>query len=228
MSIRNKIPLMLFAGALAIPAVHSQGPATDAGQGAPETAPAPAPRRYMGSGGQDGGRYRADGWGGRDGGKRWGRGDGFRGMRGRRGRMGGMMLARIAQDPEAREKLGLTAEQTTKIQQETFDFRKARIRDRADTQLKQVELENLMRADNPDRAAIDKKLDELSAARLVAEKSQVHYRLAMREVLTPEQREKLRTMFQERGRRLGFQDGPRPGGQRGPRGPRPQAPSSEE
>ncbi|HUJ41184.1 MAG TPA: periplasmic heavy metal sensor [Candidatus Acidoferrales bacterium] len=138
-----------------------------------------------------------------------------------------MMLARLAENPEAREKLGLTAEQTAKIKQESFDFQKARIRDRADVELRRVELENLMHADAPDRAAIDKKLDDLSAARLVATKAEVHYHLAMREVLTPEQRQRLRDMFGERGRREGFR-GPRPGGHRGPGGPpRPQAPNQE-
>ena len=143
--------------------------------------------------------------------------------------MGGMMLERIAENPEAREKLGLTAEQTAKIKQETFEFQKARIRDRADLELRRVELENLMRADSPDSAAIDKKLDELSAARLVATKAEVHYHLAMRDVLTPEQRTKLRAMFRDHGPHQGFR-GPRPGpgAHRGPGAQqRPQTPNQE-
>ena len=225
MNIRKTIPLALLSGALAIPVLCAQGPAPDGSQGAPGQEAAPPQHRYMGSGGPNGGRFQGDGWGGqRHGG--WGERGGFRGMRGHHHGMDGQILARIAENPEAREKLGLTAEQTSKIKEETFEFRKARIRDRADAELKRVELENLMRADTPDQAAIDRKLDELSAARLVETKAEVHYRLAMRGVLTPEQRQKLRTMFREHGRREGFQ-GPHQGAPRGPRGPRPQAPNQE-
>jgi len=222
MNIRSTLPLALLAGALTVPALYAQGPGADGSQTPPQAAP--APRRHMGPGGPDGGRSGPDGWGGRSG---WGRHEGFRGMRGRHRGMGDMMLARIAQNPEMREKLGITPEQATKISTESFEFRKAHIRDRADVELRRVELENLMKAETPDRAAIDKKLDELGAARLVEAKAAVNYHLAMREVLTPEQRQKLRAMFagREHGRR-GFQ-GPPEGMPRGRRGPSPSAPNQE-
>lgn len=221
MHIRKAVPLALLTGALAIPAVYAQAPGTGGSQATPEMGP--GQHRHMGPGGPDGKRTGAEGWEGRRG---WGGHGGFRGMRGRHRRMGESMLARIAANPEMRDKLGLTPEQTTKITQETFEFRKARIRGRADVELKRVELENLMHAETPDRAAIDKKLDELSAARLAETKAAVHYRLSMREVLTPEQRQKLRAMMQEHGRRG---EGPQgaPHGPRGPRGPHPTAPSQE-
>jgi Spy/CpxP family protein refolding chaperone len=219
MSMRRTLPLALLAGALAIPALYAQGPGADGSQSMPDTAA--GPQRYMGLGGPDGSQFDADGWGGQRG---WGVHVEFRGMRGRHRGMGGMMLARIAQNPEMRERLGITPEQATKIRQETFEFRKARIRDRADVELRRVELEHLMSAETPDRVAIDKKLDELSAARLVEAKAAVHYHLAMREALTPEQRQKLRAMFEEHayGRR-GFQGPP----QGAPRGPRPPVPNQE-
>jgi Spy/CpxP family protein refolding chaperone len=222
MSIRRTLPLALLAGALAIPALYAQSPGSDESQRTPDTAP--APNRYMGPGGPNGGRFDADGWGGQRG---WGNHGGFRGMRGWHRGMGDMMLARIAQNPEMRERLGITPEQATKIRQETFEIRKARIRDRADVELKGAELENLMSAETPDRAAIDKKLDELGAARLVEVKAAVHYHLAMREVLTPEQRQKLRAMLEKHAHgRRGFQ-GPPQGAPRGPRGPRPPVPNQE-
>lgn len=219
MHMRKTLSLALLAGALAIPAIYAQGPGTDGGQSAPEAGP--WQHRQMGPGGPEGKRFGGDGWD-----SQRGRGGhaGFRGMRGRHHRMGESMLARIAADPAARERLGLTPEQTTKITQETFEFRKARIRNRADVELKRVELQNLMRSETPDRAAIDKKLDELAAARVAEAKTAVHYRLAMREVLTPEQRQKLRAMMQEHRRRG---QGPPQGAPRGPRGPRPAAPNQE-
>ncbi len=211
MSIRSTLPLALLAGALAIPALYAQGPGTDGNQAMPDTAA--GPHRHMEPDGPDGGRFDAQGRGEHG---------GFRGMHGwHRGR-GDMMLAHIAANAEMREKLGITQEQVTKIRQDKFEFRKARIRNRADVELRRVELENLMRAETPDQAAIDKKLDELGAARLVEAKATVHYHLAVRAVLTPEQREKLRAMFEEHAHgRRGFQGLP----EGAPRSPRPPAPN---
>ena len=149
----------------------------------------------------------------------WGHGqEGFRGgeRMGRRGfgrERGEFGLARILKDPVIREKLGITAEQAGAIRKQESDFRKAEIRDRADLEVKRVDLRDLMEADKPDRAAIDSKLQEISNARLALEKSAIHYRLAMREAITPEQRQKLHELMSERWRHEG---GPgRPGGQRG-------------
>jgi Spy/CpxP family protein refolding chaperone len=100
-------------------------------------------------------------------------------------------------DPAMREKLGITAEQVAKIRLLTSEFRKAQIRGRADLQVKRLELNELLSAANPDRAAIDKKLEEISATQLAQRKSEVDYRLSMREALTSEQRQKLQQMREE-------------------------------
>jgi Spy/CpxP family protein refolding chaperone len=109
------------------------------------------------------------------------------------------------------EKLGITAEQAAKIRLQTSEFRKAQIRSRADLQVKRLELNELLSAANPDRAAIDKKLEEISATQLAQRKSEVNYRLRMRDTLTSEQRQKLQQMREEFRHR-------RPEG-RGPHGP---------
>ncbi len=217
---RSKLCMAFLAGALAIPTLYAQGPGPDGGQGAPGgSGGGPGAQRHRGTGGPEGGWRGQGGW-------RHGGGRGMRGRhRGRRGRGGEFGLARIAANPEMREKLGLTAEQVTKLNQQTSEFRKTSIRSRADLEVKRVEMADLMRTENPDRAAIDRKLDEIGAARVAQEKAQVHYRMAMRDVLTPEQRTKLRQMREER-QKHGFQG--RPGGPpRGPRGERPPAPNQE-
>ena len=128
----------------------------------------------------------------------------------RRGEFG---LARLLNNPEIRDKVGITDEQAGKIRQEETEFRKTQIRDRADLEVKRIDLENLISAEKPDRAAIDAKLQEISAARLTLEKSAVHFRLTMRDAITPAQREKLHQLMSERRQREG---GPgRPGGHRG-------------
>ena len=138
----------------------------------------------------------------------WGmRGRGMRGMRGRG-------LGRLLRDPATRERLGFTAEQAAKIEAQENAFAKARIQNRANVQVKRMELDELVRAEKTDRAAIDKKLREFEDARIAAHKAAIEHRLAMREMITPEQREKMRQMMQERWMN-------RPG--RGPQGRQPPA-----
>lgn len=150
----------------------------------------------------------------------WGqRHDGFgggdhMGMRGFGRRRGEFGLARLLNDPAIREKLGITAEQVGAIRKQESDFRKAEIRERADLEVKRVDLKDLLDADKPDRAAIDSKLQEISTARLALEKSAVHFRLTMREAITPEQREKLHQLMSERWRHEGGSGHPGPRGDR--------------
>ena len=172
--------------------------------------------------GRDGGEGR---WGGRGG---WGRdgdvgGRGGRmgmGMRGRGG-PGEFGLAGLLNNPDVRQQIGVSADQAAKIRQQESDFRKTEIRNRADLQVKRLDLRDLLSADKPDRAAIDSKLQDISASQLAMEKAAVGHQLDMREALTPAQREKLRQwMMQRRDRERGGERGGaggEGGGQRGPR-----------
>jgi Spy/CpxP family protein refolding chaperone len=150
----------------------------------------------------------------------WGGQRGRMGMRGGRG-MGPreMGLGRLLSDPNVRQQLGVTTEQVAKIRQQESDFRKTEIRNRADLEIKRMDLNDLLSADKPDRSAIDSKLQEISAAQLAMEKASIDNRLDMRDALTPAQRQKLQQMMMQRGQR-----GPSPGGNNGgntaPRGPR--------
>jgi Spy/CpxP family protein refolding chaperone len=196
-----------------------QGPPPD--NSGPSDGMGPGGMRRGGPG-RDGG-----GWGRGNNGGDWGRGqrDGFgrgRGM-GMRGGMGGREfgLGRLLNDPDIRTQLGVTVEQAAKIRQQESDFRKTSIRSRADLQVKQIDLRDLMSADKPDRAAIDAKLQEISTARLAFEKSAVDYRLNSRDALTPAQRDKLRQIMHDRRASGGGE------GSRGPRGPRGTGPGGQ-
>lgn len=155
------------------------------------------------------------------------RGRGMRGpekMRGRQMRQRG--LGRMLRDSAMRERLGFTSEQAARIRSQESGFAKARIRQHSDLRVKQMELNELTAADKPDRAAIDKKLREVQEARFASEKAGIDHRLAMREMITPEQRQNMQQMLRERGgSELGPRRGPGQGSQfgpgRGPRGPRP-------
>jgi Spy/CpxP family protein refolding chaperone len=212
----SKLALAALALALSCAPAFAQGNPPDDPPAAPD-AGGPGGEMHRGGPGRDGGN-----WGRGRGGQEWGRrdGNGFgrgggMGMR-RRGGMEGreMMLGRLLSNPEIRDKIGVTADQAAKIRQQESDFRKTEIRGRADLEVKQIDLRDLMSADKPDRAAIDGKLTEISTARLTLEKSAVTFRLNSRDALTPDQRTKLRDLMRTRRDQNG---GPGPGGPRGGR-----------
>ena len=195
-------------------------------QGDPQDSPPQqqGPRDGFGPRGQMGGMRKMGPDG--DGGREWGR---MRGGFGRDGRSGGDFarggrmgrrgfgmgqrqfgLTRALRNPDIRKQVGVTDDQFAKIRQQESDFRKTQIRDRADLQVKKIDLRDLLSADKPDRAAIDSKLQEISASQLALQKAAVDYRLDMRDAITPAQRDKLRQLMRDRWQRGG---GPgRPGG----------------
>lgn len=132
-----------------------------------------------------------------------------RGMR--RGAFGGqgLWLDRIARNPEARQRLGLSDEQARQIESATLDFQKARINSRAQQQIARLQLRDSLTAAQPDEGAIDQQLQSLSALRLAEQKAAVHYRLSLRAMLTPAQRQTLRQLAQ---RRFAHRGGFAPGG----------------
>jgi Spy/CpxP family protein refolding chaperone len=139
------------------------------------------------------------------------------GMRGRGRGPRGFGFGRLLNDPNVRQQLGITDAQAAKIRQQESDFRKAEIRNRADLQIKRMDLNDLLSADKPDRSAIDKKLQEVGAAQLSLEKSAIDFRLTMREALTPEQRQKLQQIMRQRRRPMPMPM-TMPRGNAGPRG----------
>ena len=209
----SKLALAALALALSCAPAFAQGDPPDDPPAAPD-AGGPGGGMHRGGPGRDGGN-----WGrGRDG-REWGRRDGHgfgrergMGMRERGGMQGReMMLGRLLSNPEIRDKIGVTADQAANIRQQESDFRKTAIRGRADLEVKQIDLRDLMSADKPDRAAIDAKLTDISTARLALEKSAVSFRLNSREALTPDQRTKLRDLMRSRRDQ---NSGPGPGGPR--------------
>ena len=138
------------------------------------------------------------------------------GMRGRgmgaRGFGGGGFL----NNPAMRQRLGITSDQATKIHQQDLDFQKSQIRNRADLDVKRIELNELLSADNPDRSAINAKLQEVSAAQMASEKAGIDNRLALRDVLTPAQRTQLQQLRTNGPQANGAaQTAPRAGGRGG-------------
>jgi Spy/CpxP family protein refolding chaperone len=146
-------------------------------------------------------------------------------------------LGRLLNNPAIRDQIGVTADQAAKIRQQEADFRKTEIRDHADLEVRQIDLRELMAANNPDRTAIDAKLTEISTSRLALERAAVSFRLNARNALTPDQRQKLQELMRNRRSQVsaGAARGPRgaeePAGRRGdarpPHQPNPPAPATQ-
>lgn len=174
----------------------------------------------MGPGGQMGPRGFAGGQMGRrsfdGGGRQFGQRSRMEmrgGQIGGRGFGGGGLL----NSPAIRQRLGITSDQATKIHQQDLDFQKSQIRNRADLDVKRIELNELLAADNPDRAAINAKLQEVSAAQMASEKAGIDNRLALRDVLTPAQRTQLQQLRTNGPQASGAAPAPaRAGGRGGP------------
>jgi Spy/CpxP family protein refolding chaperone len=209
MRIHSKIALALAFAAMALPAAYAQTP--KAGQAAQQGwAPGPMMMRMRGQ--------MRGGWGP-------GRGMGMRmGMMHRWGHPGpGFMLLALVNNPEMRQRVGITAEQAASIRQKVTEFLKGQIRNRADIAIQRLNLRNLLAAENPNRTAIDAALQQISTLRLAGEKAAVNFRLDMRNALTPAQRQKLMQMRRQFMRR-GFHRWDMRGGRgmmRGPKGMNP-------
>ncbi|HZC44430.1 MAG TPA: periplasmic heavy metal sensor [Acidobacteriaceae bacterium] len=187
MRIHSKVALALVSLAVSLPLAFGQNAAPASAPPPPPAQSQAGPHQQFRHHGMDAHRMdRPGSWDRRD--MRWGHG---------MHRHHEFMLARLANNPTFRAKIGMTPEQAQKIRTETFDFRKGEIRNRADLQVKQLELRQLMSAETPDRGAINSKLEEISAARLAQAKAAINFHLDMRAALTPDQKLKLQEMRKE-------------------------------
>jgi Spy/CpxP family protein refolding chaperone len=119
------------------------------------------------------------------------------GRRGFRDAEGGRIFE-LLQRPDVQKELGITDEQRNKLDDIAFNARKAAIQARSNLEVHRLELGRLMRADNPDRSAIDKKLQEVAQAEAALRRSMINSFLDARNVLTKEQRDKVREGMQKR------------------------------
>ncbi len=92
------------------------------------------------------------------------------------------------------EKLGLSAAQKEQIEKITLDARKKNIATEAKSKIARIELHELMAADAPDQKKLDAKIAELSQAHEAMLRSRVETMLAIKKILTPEQRAKLKEL----------------------------------
>ena len=107
---------------------------------------------------------------------------------GRMGRRFGMMARR----QELLKDLDLSHDQMKEIMDIRDQQQRRAVDQRAKIQVAALDLRKMMRASRPDRDDIEHQIDVIARLRAELRKSQVDALLDMREVLTPEQREKVR------------------------------------
>ncbi|MGH9687273.1 MAG: Spy/CpxP family protein refolding chaperone [Candidatus Acidiferrales bacterium] len=114
--------------------------------------------------------------------------------------LGGLLTRayRALNNPQIRQQLGISDEQATKFDQQLADFAKTMIHDRANLQIQQVDLQNLLAQPNPDRSALDNQLQQLSAARVQLQQAAVNFYLTLKQEIPPEQQQKIRQFLRER------------------------------
>ena len=86
--------------------------------------------------------------------------------------------------------LDLNQDQQKKVEALSNGLEKQMISLQADLRVKEAELQKLMIADKPSKSAVEKKVEEIGAVKVQIQKAEVNNRLAVRELLTPEQRVK--------------------------------------
>jgi Spy/CpxP family protein refolding chaperone len=119
-------------------------------------------------------------------------------------------------NPHVTAELGVTAEQTEEIEKIFVRSRSKLIDLRADLEKRQLDLQTAMDDKAADRAAVEKKIEAVENARAALQKTRALMILDMKQVLKPEQWERLvqkqhewreqmqerRRMFREEGGRL--------------------------
>lgn len=138
-------------------------------------------------------------------------GAGFHGHGPGAGPRGGRGMGMGRGGGEGMRALDLSAEQQQKMQDIRERTMRRNIQARADLRIARLDLGKLMRAENPDRRAIDAQMDKIGTMRTAMRKAQVGAMLDARALLTEAQRQKLRELRPWRGVRRDGDDGGRGG-----------------
>jgi Spy/CpxP family protein refolding chaperone len=111
---------------------------------------------------------------------------------------------------------GLTEDQQKKAQALDLETEKAVLPLKAQLDVKTAELKALAVAENPDKGAIDKKIEEIGALRTQIMKKKILNKLAVRALLTPDQRVEFDRKALRGGRELMEcgEEGPGPGSEK--------------
>lgn len=108
-----------------------------------------------------------------------------------------LISAAVAQAPDPQKvrlkaRLELTPEQKEKMKDVRLDFEREKIKLRADLKIAKLELRSLMAEEELDRGDIYNKIEHMGQLKTKLAKNRVDKRMALREILTKEQLDKLK------------------------------------
>ena len=106
--------------------------------------------------------------------------------------MGAGMVGLRLPPPDVLERLNLSEAQRAKIDNLLDDERRKAIRADGDIRIAELDLQKLAESDKPDAAAVDEAIARITGLRAELLKARVATLVALRSVLTPDQRNKLR------------------------------------
>jgi len=115
------------------------------------------------------------------------------------------------EEPKKTAEVNLSEEQKQKLAQIRRQAAKERIRLHADQQIARLELQEMLQADQPNQAILDRKIEQLSGLHSQLAKNRLQSTIASRSVLTKEQRMAMR---QKMGKRMAKMHGPKMHGQK--------------
>jgi Spy/CpxP family protein refolding chaperone len=126
------------------------------------------------------------------------------------------------------QQLDLTEQQQEKIQALRLETAKKAAQIQADLKVARLELRSAMAKDVPSASEVKAKVEAVNRARGEMLENRVNTQLAVRKLLTPQQRDKMKTLRRQgpAGRRGGWEGRRGPGPWPGPRGATPQQPGS--
>jgi len=116
-----------------------------------------------------------------------------RGPMGVRGMMNGMFIP-----PEIADEIGLSEEQKSKIDDITTNHRKDMVTKKAEIEIAQIDLNKLMREENPDMNLVKDQIQKLASLKANMEFAQFKTRIDAKKVLTQEQQDKIKELMKER------------------------------
>ena len=105
------------------------------------------------------------------------------------------------------KELGLSPQQVSSLQQMGMDAARAGIKRRADVQLARLDLMSLMRAEPVDMAKVEAKIRDIEKLKADGAIARIRTNEAAKAQLTPDQREKLKTLRMARWSRQGGGEG---------------------
>lgn len=115
----------------------------------------------------------------------------------------GMGIERLLDNPQIIAELGLTDSQVKQLKDIQSKSQRDAIKVKAEVDVLQLDLKDLLDQDNPDMKKVDSLLDQIGAKHTEMQKSMIHSLIDMKGALTDEQKAKVKELIAEKMKERG-------------------------